>query len=108
MAEVYATMLAFRQRCERQQEPDATLRWQLPHQPYPSPPPPRGRVPPSQHAQLSAEPLDWSQLAPPSPLAPPAARHRHRNLMRRNLAHNAILDTKWTNFEFGEKRLRNG
>ena len=25
-----------------------------------------------------------------------------------NLAHNAISDTKWTNFEFGEKRLRNG
>ena len=27
---------------------------------------------------------------------------------RTNLAHNVILDTKWTNFEFGEKRLGNG
>eukprot|EP01043_Picozoa_sp_COSAG02_P037321 COSAG02_NODE_2791_length_8022_cov_5.437208_5_plen_151_part_00 len=25
-----------------------------------------------------------------------------------NVAHNAISDTKWTNFEFGEKRLKNG
>jgi hypothetical protein len=25
-----------------------------------------------------------------------------------NLAHNVISDTKWTNFEFGEKRPKNG
>jgi hypothetical protein len=43
----------------------------------PSPAPPCVRVPPSQHAQLSAEPADGSPLAPPPPLAPPAARHRH-------------------------------
>eukprot|EP01043_Picozoa_sp_COSAG02_P036942 COSAG02_NODE_2741_length_8123_cov_5.360793_7_plen_160_part_00 len=29
------------------------------------------------HTQLPAEPADGSQLAPPPPLAPPAAQHRH-------------------------------
>ena len=57
--------------------PDATLRRQLPHEPYPSAPPPCARVPSGRHAKLSAEPADGSQLAPPPPLAPPAARHRH-------------------------------
>ena len=62
---------------ERQWALDAMLWRQLPHEPYPSAPPPCARVPSGQHAQLSAEPADGSQLAPPPPLAPPAARHRH-------------------------------
>ena len=62
---------------ERRRAPDATLRRQLPREPYPSAPPTRARVPPRQHAQLPAEPAHGSQLAPPPPLAPPAARHRH-------------------------------
>jgi len=62
---------------ERWRAPDTTLWRQLPREPYPSAPPPRARVPPRQHAQLPAEPAHGSQLAPPPPLAPPAARHRH-------------------------------
>ena len=62
---------------ERWRAPDTTLWRQLPREPYPSAPPTRARVPPRQHAQLPAEPAHGSQLAPPPPLAPPAARHRH-------------------------------
>ena len=62
---------------ERRRAADTTLRRQLPREPYPSAPTPRARVQPRQHAQLPAEPAHGSQLAPPPPLAPPAARHRH-------------------------------
>ena len=50
--------------------PDATLRRQLPHTPYPNPVPSPARPPPARHAQPSAEPVGGSQL--PSP--PPAGR----------------------------------
>jgi len=53
----------------RRRAPDATLRRQLPHEPYPSAPPPCARVPSGRHAKLSAEPADGSQLAPPPPPA---------------------------------------
>ena len=56
---------------------DVALWRQLPREPYPAPTPPCARVPSGRHTQLPAEPVDGSQLAPPTPLAPPAARHRH-------------------------------
>ena len=53
-----------RSRCRA---PDIALRRQLPRDPYPSPAPPCARVPPSQHAQLPAEPAGGSQLPSPPP-----------------------------------------
>ena len=55
---------------ERRRAPDAMLRRQLSHEPYPSAPPPCARVPSGRHAQPSAESADGSQLAP----APPPTR----------------------------------
>lgn len=52
---------------ERRRAPDAMLRRQLSHEPYPSAPPPCARVPSGRHAQPSAEPADGSQLPPPPP-----------------------------------------
>ena len=52
---------------ERRRAPDAMLRRQLSHEPYPSAPPPCARVPSGRHAQPSAEPAGGSQLPPPPP-----------------------------------------
>ena len=58
---------------ERRLAPDGTLRRQLSRAPHPSPTPPCARVPPSRHAQPSAEPADGSQLPSPPPPARGAA-----------------------------------
>ena len=81
---------------ERQRAPGATLRRQLPREPYPSTAPPCARVPSGQHAQLSAEPAHGSQLAPPPPLAPPPARHRHPSHSTTLMRSRSV---SWRNFD---------
>ena len=62
---------------ERRRAPDAMLRRQLSHEPYPSAPPPCARAPSGQDAQPSAESADGSQLAAP-PLQRGAPQRHHR------------------------------